>query len=649
MQQRVLRETGIYLVTVVTVYPRPFENTTMAGSGAAHLHLGKLNLSILRDFYRREFLECIDKCTGTKALVWDDGLTGPFGLIAEASMLKEQHEVERMFRLEASGLPSSNVQNIIFITRPRLHLMEIIAQCLLNEEMKGGFVRKEFYLVFVPRKSLLCEKKLKEQGVYGSFASVEEFNLGLIPFDSDLLSMEMEEAYRECYLENDFTSMFFAAQSLMTIQALYGSIPYIYGKGDCAKQVVDMMRRMKMEMGGVEPQITPQIDNLLIIDRTVDLLTPLLSQLTYEGLIDEVFNITNTSVKLPPEKFVTAEDKKNSKEEALSEPKKFILNSADELYAELRDKNFNAVGIIVSRKAKTITAEYDERHSAKTVGEMKQFVSKLPHLQAVRTSLGIHTSIAELIKDYTDSDEFLDSLRCQQELIHGIDTDKVNSYIEDCIARQENLTKVLRLLCIQSMCNDGLKPKVLEYYKREIIQTYGFEHLVTLSNLEKSGFLRPHSTRTYQVVRKTMRLIVEDINEQTPTDIAYVYSGYAPLSIRLAQTLARPGWRSITEVLNLLPGPKVEEVQQIPMGLRKRRASVTSSQSSMGEQKLTLVFFLGGVTQAEVAALRFLAQQDDGHPTDYVIATTRIVTGAKLLAEMMVGYSPEGLPIAPGF
>ena len=58
---------------------------------------------------------------------------------------------------------------------------------------------------------------------------------------------------------------------------------------------------------------------------------------------------------------------------------------------------------------------------------------------------------------------------------------------------------------------------------------------------------------------------------QNPNDIAYVYSGYAPLSIRLAQYLARPGWRSITEVLNLLPGPKVEEVQQIPMGLRKRR------------------------------------------------------------------------------
>ena len=49
-----------------------------------------------------------------------------------------------------------------------------------------------------------------------------------------------------------------------------------------------------------------------------------------------------------------------------------------------------------------------------------------------------------------------------------------------------------------------------------------------------------------------------------------MYSGYAPLSVRLAQILARPGWRSITEILNLLPGPTFDEVQQIPVALRKR-------------------------------------------------------------------------------
>lgn len=60
------------------------------------------------------------------------------------------------------------------------------------------------------------------------------------------------------------------------------------------QQVVDMMLRMRREMAGREPQIPPQIDNLLILDRNVDLLTPLLSQLTYEGLIDEIFGLSNS-------------------------------------------------------------------------------------------------------------------------------------------------------------------------------------------------------------------------------------------------------------------------------------------------------------------------------------------------------------------
>lgn len=44
-----------------------------------------------------------------------------------------------------------------------------------------------------------------------------------------------------------------------------------------------------------------------------------------------------------------------------------------------------------------------ERHNAKTVGEIKQFVSQLPHMQAARSSLANHTSIAELIKDITSA------------------------------------------------------------------------------------------------------------------------------------------------------------------------------------------------------------------------------------------------------
>lgn len=46
---------------------------------------------------------------------------------------------------------------------------------------------------------------------------------------------------QECYLENDQTSLYHTAKGLMTLQALYGTIPQIYGKGECARVSVKCM------------------------------------------------------------------------------------------------------------------------------------------------------------------------------------------------------------------------------------------------------------------------------------------------------------------------------------------------------------------------------------------------------------------------
>lgn len=599
-------------------------------AATAHLSSGRLNLTALREAGRRELREFLDKCAGSKAIVWDEYLTGPFGLIAQYSLLKE-HEVEKMFTLKPGRLPLADVKNIIFFVRPRLELMDIIAENVLSEDRIRSPLR-DFHILFVPRRSLLCEQRLKDQGVLGSFIHREEYNLDLIPFDGDLLSMESESAFKECYLENDQTSLYHAAKGLMTLQALYGTIPQIFGKGECARHVANMMMRMKREFSGSQNPIYPVFDTLLLLDRNVDLISPLATQLTYEGLIDEIYGIQNTYVKLPPEKFVPKKQGESGKD-LPTEPKKLQLNSAEELYAEIRDKNFNAVGSVLSKRAKIISAAFEERHHAKTVGEIKQFVSQLPHMQAARSSLANHTSIAELIKDITTSEDFFDNLTVEQEFMSGIDTDKVNTYIEDCIAQKYPLIKILRLVCLQSVCNSGLKQKVLDYYKREILQTYGYEHILTLNNLEKAGLLKLQSSgrNNYPTIRKTLRLWMDDVNEQNPNDISYVYSGYAPLSVRLAQLLARPGWRSIEEVLKMLPGPHFEERQQLPPGLQKKRQH--------GENRVTLVFFLGGVTYAEIAALRFLSQMEDGG-TEYVIATTKLINGTSWIKSLMEKLEP---------
>jgi hypothetical protein len=51
---------------------------------------------------------------------------------------------------------------------------------------------------------------------------------------------------------------------------------------------------MRREMASEEPLIVSEIDRLILIDRECDLVTPNVSQLTYEGMIDEVFGINNS-------------------------------------------------------------------------------------------------------------------------------------------------------------------------------------------------------------------------------------------------------------------------------------------------------------------------------------------------------------------
>lgn len=78
---------------------------------------------------------------------------------------------------------------------------------------------------------------------------------------------------------------------------------------------------------------------------------------TFIGLLLSI----SATAKLPPEKFQTQDQKKDQPDQPQlpTELKKFILNSGEELYAELRDKNFNAVGPILSRRAKMLTSEFD--------------------------------------------------------------------------------------------------------------------------------------------------------------------------------------------------------------------------------------------------------------------------------------------------
>ncbi|KYQ52859.1 Vacuolar protein sorting-associated protein 33A [Trachymyrmex zeteki] len=290
-----------------------------------------------------------------------------------------------------------NIANVIFISRPQLELMDLIAENV----HEGKRPNKEFHLFFVPHKSLLCQKKL--------------FKCDLFPFDNDLLSMELSGSFKEFHLENDPTCLYQVAQAIQGLQKLYGKISKVTGRGPAASKVWELLERLNREEedNKSHPASSVAIEHLLLLDRSVDLLSPLVTQLTYEGLIDEIYGIKYNTVQLPARKFHDSDDSPTAM--SLNEKKQIILNSGEKLFAEIRDKNVNGVGPVLSKKAKVISSQFDERYGDKSVQEIKQFVARLPHMLATKQSLARHTTIAEMIKEVTDSSNFLESLQVEQE------------------------------------------------------------------------------------------------------------------------------------------------------------------------------------------------------------------------------------------
>ena len=92
------------------------------------------------------------------------------------------------------------------------------------------------------------------------------------------------------------------------------------------------------------------------------------------------------------------------------------------------------------------------------------------------------------------------------------------------------------------MTLDGIDGKYFEYIRKGIIQSYGFPHMYTLENLMNLGLFKKSATikfSDYSRINRELNLIVQDLNEHSPNDISYVFSGYAPISVRLIEEAIR--------------------------------------------------------------------------------------------------------------
>eukprot|EP00887_Chlorella_sp_A99_P004182 scaffold23.g4182.t1 len=561
--------------------------------------------SLFWDSARRALLDLLDSVRGRKVLVLESEFASPLGLVAEALTLKE-HGVEIFSVLD--GQPSvvdafldRGVRQVVYLVRSRMDsLRAMVRHVQLCQSVHPGAF--EFTLLLVPRRSAVCERLLEEGGVLADVA-VKEFPLELV-------------------VDHDRSSLFYVARALQQLQQQTGTIPHVKGKGDTACAVQRILARLRREQGRDVPAAAAPgegIDTLILLDRSVDIVTPMCTQLTYEGLLDEVFSLNCGQLRVG----------EGAGAAAAAGRKVYGLNSADAVFRETRDQFYGGARRWLNATLRTIQEFRDQGMHTADITQLRGFVAELRE-KFVRIPL--HTSLIEQLAAAFQRPAFVEA--------GLLDEADEMAAIEDLMLSGEPLLPLLRLLVLYCAVHGGVPRRHYEALRRDLLNTYGHQHLLTLGALGQA-------------------------------DIHFAYAGYAPLSVRLVQqALAPGGWAApdVAAAVAALPGQQFELLQTtdgagLPVERRDASGShgrgaggapppragaggeaaaaaaaapATAAAAGQPRPRTVLVVFIGGVTHAEVSALRFLSRKGLVH-ADFVVAATSLCTGASLLRPLVAG------------
>ena len=110
-----------------------------------------------------------------------------------------------------------------------------------------------------------------------------------------------------------------------------------------------------------------------------------------------------------------------------------------------------------------------------------------------------------------------------------------------------NKMKVLRAMCLFSTTQGGLAKSDFYYLRRVFIMNYGYQEMVTLMNLQDAGLFKlkekdkkaaGYFDWQWNKIKEVFNLVNDaGVNFINPSDISYVFNGYAPISVRLIELI----------------------------------------------------------------------------------------------------------------
>lgn len=525
--------------------------------------------------------------------------------------------------------------------------------------------------VCIPEKTVMVEQILEQDfDLRDKIPGMEitQLDIDLQYIDHPLLSMNLRDSYCRIFCDGDLSVLRWVSRLLFKVQSTWlGAFPDIVTVGSTAMRVAKMLESMELETGvDMLKNMEPTIDKMFIIDRSVDVVTPLLTQLTYEGLIEELYGLdcSQVSFPFPLDSFSD------------SNSPYYFCGIHDKVFMDLRDKTFAKVGAYLSERSLEVKHQYDKRKDLNELKEVREFVENLSELQEMHRLIGVHTSLASRVGKLSQNPMFRKRVVIEQYILQQINEKEVFEFIEELINNKNDLNLLLRVLCLYSVVNGGLKVRDYDAFKERMVLSFGMcETMSMFYALGKCSLLtryrgRPSDYVNWKRCRMGYHPLPTDGGDNVPQtlpnahghgpppatdseEMRDLYGGaYIPPLVRLVETHLRvrsgaATARSLSTLLEVLSTDvhhKIVPFVEMPASGAPRPAAVSPSSSSplqssaatpsSGSSLATSLFVVvGGLTAAEMGGLRQLQKQYPQSP--FIVCTTEVIVGDRWVDGMI--------------
>ncbi|KAF5280706.1 hypothetical protein FQR65_LT15016 [Abscondita terminalis] len=563
-------------------------------------------LSSLSEVSKAQLSKVLNSCSGTKDLILESIIIKPLERVCGIRWLKANN-VEKIFKLE-DEIPSTPNPVFFLIYSNYVTYRKILK---MIKEKIGEVGKDKFHIIIVP--------KIAWQP---------------ISLDKGVISLEIPQLYKTLYVHQDWSFLPVIAKSLWHLSFVVGKPRLHLALGPHSTATLRQLDLLYENLPNTD-KLEADCGAVILLDRSIDYTSALLTPSTYSALLNEVYGVTCGMCEYKSGDVNETHDNKFNPI-IKKEPVQIVLDgNHDPVYRDIKHRYFAEVTEILRSLTRSLKTE-GESSREMALDEIKKYVSTQLQATASKTKfIANHLAAAQTIVNSLGH-RFESQQETEQFLLQNKNKSGNYSFLEEILCTENNIYISLRLMCLMCLTQE-LSDSEMQMFWNKFLHEFGYCYGFVPSNLAKAGFLSDEvasSSSLPNIVSKLPRLLSKDfyvnasklkqmpsdpskVNLKSPTCCSYVFGGnYIPLITQIASmVLANTPINEIKAKLEPLGSLSIRNENGYPI-----------------QPRTVIVYVIGGVTYSEIAACNLLESMSG---SKIIVCSDRVISGNDIIESLI--------------